>query len=173
MQPARRAELNGEIDEWPSGSNQGDLLGGRQDSGRDCSNVRGEIPSNLKDSERGSPEGTSGSYSRLLASPIIGEPEEKQQGAISWCIVGGESGPNARPMHPDWVRSLRDQCQAAGVPFFLKQWGEWEEETFSDEHAAIPDSRTFAFGDGVTMVRTGKKAAGRLLDGKTWNELPR
>jgi protein gp37 len=44
---------------------------------------------------------------------------------IDWVIVGGESGPNARPMHPDWARSLRDQCQAAGVPFMFKQWGEW------------------------------------------------
>jgi len=44
---------------------------------------------------------------------------------IDWVIVGGESGPGARPMHPDWVRSIRDQCQAAGVPFFFKQWGEW------------------------------------------------
>jgi protein gp37 len=44
---------------------------------------------------------------------------------INWVIAGGESGPHARPMHPDWVRSIRDQCQAAGVPFFFKQWGEW------------------------------------------------
>ncbi len=91
---------------------------------------------------------------------------------IQWVIVGGESGPNARPMHPDWVRNLRGQCQAAGVPFFFKQWGEWEEEMFSDEHAAIPDSRTFAFESDVTMVRTGKKAAGRILDGRTWDEFP-
>lgn len=46
-------------------------------------------------------------------------------GKLDWVIVGGESGPNARPMHPDWARSIRDQCQAAGVPFFFKQWGEW------------------------------------------------
>lgn len=45
---------------------------------------------------------------------------------INWVIVGGESGPGARPMHPDWTRSLRDQCQAAGVPFLFKQWGEWK-----------------------------------------------
>lgn len=109
----------------------------------------------------------------LSIEPLLEDLGKVDLTGIHLVIVGGESGPNARPMHPDWVRSLRDQCQAAGVPFFLKQWGEWEEETFSDEHAAIPDSRTFAFGDGVTMVRTGKKAAGRLLDGKTWNELPR
>jgi protein gp37 len=63
----------------------------------------------------------------------IGEPrysyldqELRDQGnGIDWVIVGGESGPGARPMHPDWARSLRDQCQAAGVPFLFKQWGEW------------------------------------------------
>lgn len=66
--------------------------------------------------------------------------------AIDWIIVGGESGPNARPMHPDWARSLRHQCQLAGVPFLFKQWGEW--------------------------TRVGKKAAGRLLDGRTWDEVP-
>ena len=48
-----------------------------------------------------------------------------EYGRLSWVIVGGESGPHARPMHPNWVRSLRDQCQAAGVPYFMKQWGEW------------------------------------------------
>ena len=53
---------------------------------------------------------------------ICGEPREEH---IDWVIVGGESGPKARPMHPDWARSIRDQCQAAGVPFFFKQWGEW------------------------------------------------
>lgn len=62
---------------------------------------------------------------------------------IDWVIVGGESGPGARPMHPDWVRSLRDQCNDAGVPFFFKQWG----------------GRT-------------PKAGGRILDGRTWDEYP-
>ena len=91
---------------------------------------------------------------------------------IHWVIVGGESGSSARPMNPKWARSLRDQCQAAGVPCFFKQWGEWEEEMFTDEHAAIPDRRAFLFDDGIPMVRSGKKAAGRILDGRTWDELP-
>lgn len=102
---------------------------------------------------------------------------------IDWCIVGGESGPGARPMHPDWVRDLRDQCVAAGVPFFFKQWGEW---------APRGDGRSpsFVLGDGryasavtdcerivgqpeaVVMSRVGKKAAGRELDGRTWDEMP-
>lgn len=69
---------------------------------------------------------------------------------LHWVICGGESGPGARPMHPDWARSLRDQCRAAGVAFHFKQWGE------HDEHGQ----------------RVGKKTAGRVLDGRTWDELP-
>lgn len=67
-----------------------------------------------------------------------------------WVIAGGESGPGARPMHPDWARLLRDQCAAAGVPFLFKQWGEWQWGEWAGEMLAR---------------RIGKKAAGRLLDG--------
>lgn len=82
---------------------------------------------------------------------------------IRWVIAGGESGPKARPMHPDWVRSLRDQCQEAGVPFFFKQWGEWlpHVDTVREE---LPTKDQF--------TRVGKKAAGRLIDGREWNECP-
>lgn len=78
---------------------------------------------------------------------------------IDWVIAGGESGPNARPMHPDWARGLRDQCVAASVPFFFKQWGEWEA------------------GDGDTaygqqFYKVGKKKAGHLLDGVEWRQFP-
>lgn len=75
--------------------------------------------------------------------------------AISWIIVGGESGPKARPMSPIWARSLRDQCAAAGVPFLFKQWGEW------------------APGTDDTMVRVGKKAAGRTLDDQLHSGYPK
>lgn len=91
---------------------------------------------------------------------------------IDWVIVGGESGPGARPMHPDWARSIRDQCQAAGVAFFFKQWGEHA------PFAALPaDTKirghTWDNGGSFTSVaRVGKKAAGRLLDGREWNEMP-
>lgn len=80
--------------------------------------------------------------------------------SIDWVIVGGESGPGARPMHPDWARSLRDQCQAAGVPYFFKQWGEFV-------HNGEP-----ADWARQTFNRVGKKAAGRMLDGREWNEFP-
>jgi protein gp37 len=80
---------------------------------------------------------------------------------LDWIICGGESGAKARPMHPDWARSLRDQCQAAGVAFFFKQWGEyaWCERVEGDPTT-------------LTAYRAGKKAAGRLLDGRTWDEMP-
>ncbi len=89
--------------------------------------------------------------------------------ALDWVIVGGESGPNARPMHPDWARSLRDQCVAAGVPFFFKQWGEWT------PNGAVGEGLwNLATGEqllDVPMRRAGKKR-GRKFDGRTWDEMP-
>jgi protein gp37 len=86
---------------------------------------------------------------------------------IDWVICGGESGPGARPCHPDWIRGVRDQCQGAGVPFFFKQWGEW-----------YPDKKGLYKAPGMIFGNTyihkiGKKAAGRLLDGRTWDEFPK
>lgn len=123
--------------------------------------------------------------------------------AIDWVIAGGESGPQARPMHPDWARSIRDQCQAAGVPFLFKQWGNWWPAVWFDGPDAEADNgdafvdldrvdHEFLANDGRTwdtmggrhmypplplghwclMVNKGKKAAGRLLDGREWNEVP-
>lgn len=78
---------------------------------------------------------------------------------LDWVIVGGESGPGARPMHPDWARSLRAQCAASGTYYFFKQWGEWH----PNDHAIVGDT-------GHTRV--GKDKAGRLLDGREWDEFP-
>ena len=112
---------------------------------------------------------------------------------IHWVIVGGESGPGARPMHPDWARSLRDQCQATGVPFHFKQWGEWGIQGDSTRQCFIwPDGSTQdargLYSSPITgallpteiptrpgwihMVRCGKRTAGRELDGQTWDEYP-
>jgi protein gp37 len=105
--------------------------------------------------------------------------------AIHWVIGGGESGPNARPMHPDWARSLRDQCRDANVPYFHKQNGEWSFAAAGnlsvDTFAMWPDghiSQSFSDNNGnppkgcCLMWRSGKKRAGRLLDGRTWDEFP-
>jgi protein gp37 len=112
---------------------------------------------------------------------------------INWVIVGGESGPGARPMHPDWARSLRDECQQAQVPYLFKQWGEHAPlgPCSVDEFFALGESRrrerlTWMEPDGAEshgwewdptpgaslMERVGKKAAGRALDGRTWDEYP-
>lgn len=96
-----------------------------------------------------------------LENPLFG---------IHWVIVGGESGANARPMHPDWVRSIRDQCVAAGVPFLFKQHGEW----LHFSQGAKPGRRIHAWSKYPFdwSRRVGKHAAGRLLDGREWNEFP-
>lgn len=105
---------------------------------------------------------------------------------IDWVIAGGESGPNARPSHPDWFRSLRDQCAAAGVPFHFKQWGEWfplhgtGRPNTGEESEITPfcwvSPRGDVTGSGTQpdacMVRLGKKKAGRLLDAAEHNGLP-
>jgi protein gp37 len=97
------------------------------------------------------------SFEPLLGSIIERRPLSDY---IQWAIVGGESGPDARPMHPDWARALRDQCAASGVPFFFKQWGEHALRWLGDR------------SDGMEMERVGKKAAGRLLDGVEHNGMP-
>jgi protein gp37 len=78
--------------------------------------------------------------------------------SLDWVVAGGEIGVGARPTHPDWLRGLRDQCIVAGVPFFFRQWGEW---------APARGERP-----AQTVVRVGKRAAGRLLDGRSWDEMP-
>lgn len=92
-------------------------------------------------------------------------------------IVGGESGPRARPMHPDWVRSLRDQCVSAGVSFHFKKRGEWAPAIgIAVTHRWIGNNYLHKFNGGPVvgpgMARIGKRAAGRLLDGRTWDEMP-
>ncbi|HVI27491.1 phage Gp37/Gp68 family protein [Hansschlegelia sp.] len=114
---------------------------------------------------------------------------------LDWVVAGGESGPGARPMHPDWARSLRDQCAAAGVPFLFKQWGAWgpgaeftadisarrayrgEIQTLEISGSpqlklCIPTRDDDALGPALTLERLGKKAAGRLLDGLTHDGFP-
>jgi protein gp37 len=92
---------------------------------------------------------------------------------IDWVICGGETGPGARPMHPDWVRLLRDQCQAAGVPFLFKQWGEWAPiHELRCGEPGIKGRWWFNFDPDTTVCKVGKKRSGRLLDGRIWDEYP-
>lgn len=141
-------------------------------------------------------------------SPVLGFSAEPLLGPLNftfinarlfdWVICGGESGPGARPMHPDWARGLRDECAAAGVPFFFKQWGEYAPDELIDDRTfhryrdrytdgtCSPElmryfdakGQLLRAGDGcceegmTTMVRVGKKAAGRLLDGVTHDAMP-
>ena len=93
-------------------------------------------------------------------------------GAVDWVIVGGESGHGTRPMHPDWARGLRDQCTALGVSFFFKQWGAWLPLASADEASHYPKAPLHEFEDGLWAVDAGKHAAGRRLDGRTWDEMP-
>jgi len=89
---------------------------------------------------------------------------DRGRSGIHWVICGGESGPGARPMHPAWARSLRDQCAAAGVPFLFKQWGDWIIDPKGEQLGQSPGM--------PCMLRVGKKAAGRLLDGVEHNGFP-
>lgn len=97
------------------------------------------------------------------------DPDAATGDGIHWVIVGGESGKEARPLHPDWARSLRDQCQAASVAFHFKQWGEWapyDRGRMDSATLATPKS-----GDGP-FQKFGKKLSGRMLDGREWSEFP-
>lgn len=139
----------------------------------------------------------------LSLEPLLGPLPGLDLSGIDWVIVGGESGPGARPMNPDWVRSIRDQCLAARVPFFFKQWGAWapraafvDFESWDSARAHVLVSPGGMSGDVVkgrdlpdpelglrccdldgndgfaAMALVGKKRAGRLLDGRTWSEMP-
>lgn len=104
-------------------------------------------------------------------------PEGMPRRKVAGIIVGGESGPGARPMHPDWARSLRDQCAAAGVDFHFKQWGDWMLESLLPPvdptafHQKTWPTAIIEAGTAGPFRRIGKKAAGRLLDGVTHDAL--
>lgn len=115
-------------------------------------------------------------YFHDIAKDVSGDLHLVRRNAgIDWVICGGESGHNARPMHPDWPRGLRDQCAKAGVPFFFKQWGEWCEWTPASDMVirAGEKLQNHWFDDPPGMVwKVGKKRAGKLLDSKEYMEYP-
>lgn len=107
---------------------------------------------------------------------------------LSWCVVGAETGPGARPMHPDWVRKVRDDCVATGVPFWFKSWGEWAgPEIYRDMDSIQAINISYVDKEGKTyekyheiigrkgiayIARVGKKYSGNRLDGRIWEQLP-
>jgi protein gp37 len=102
---------------------------------------------------------------------------EHPPNGIDWVIVGGESGPGARPMDPAWARQLRDQCQAASVPFHFKQWGAFAPSGVVGLGRPFPGNAFVGEpvnkdGFRTEMTRVGKGKAGRILDGRTWDEFP-
>jgi protein gp37 len=116
-----------------------------------------------------------------------GQPDVPR--GLGWVIAGGESGRNARPMHPDWARKLRNQCAATGVPFHFKQWGAWAPVAGAEHWQNRRETDWEIRGDGVCWTlgdpcpdpldgsevlvrRVGKTAAGRVLDGQTWDQFP-
>jgi protein gp37 len=157
----------------------------------------------------------SGALDGHYVAGMLGLNDElKPTPRIDWVIVGGESGPNARPMHPEWARSLRDQCQAAGVPYWFQQWGAWvpicempedatdalyrsnriarageNQNVLDDIYGRTCNVKTEGVGydaargrdafyvvngkPGMQMFKVGKTAAGRMLDGRVWDEYPK
>jgi protein gp37 len=108
--------------------------------------------------------------------PLLGPIPAIDLSGIDWVIVGGESGPGARPINPEWARGIRDQCIAQEVPFFFKQWGEWYPNGWiQHDKFSLQKPLTATTGkNGVwNMRRVGKKAAGRILDGRTWDQFPK
>lgn len=120
----------------------------------------------------------------LSCEPLLGPVDvsdwlgtDIDEPGIGWVIAGGESGPGARPMSPDWARSLRDQCAAAQVPYLFKQWGEYRPTGYMaigarQKGCVLVGDPIDDLGHRWEMRRVGKKAAGRELDGREWNEMP-
>lgn len=174
-------------------------LGGPIQHGPDPTNIHGGWPSNVwlgaticnqAEADRDIPKllAVPAAVRFLSMEPLLGPvnlrgPHVRDRIGIDWVIVGGESGPHARPMQAEWVIDLRDQCANANIPFLFKQWGEWVPALagtwFHPLHGMpqfIPRAGgrdTYLFdGDGSGAVRIGKKAAGRLLDGRHWDGYP-
>jgi protein gp37 len=132
------------------------------------------------------------SFEGIFANPADMRDGTNALESLDWVIVGGESGAGARPMHPEWVRDLRDQCAAASVPFLFKQWGEWTPGENVKRVTGTVDTAFLSF-DGATwrtqpldlksdeghvddepdLYRVGKKEAGRLIDGVQHDGYPR
>lgn len=126
----------------------------------------------------------------LSCEPLLEDLGELDLTGIDWVICGGESGKNARPLHPDWVRNIQRQCQEQNVPFFFKQWGEFAPVESSIEYLELQKTYWIDFNGQVTTVKkkipsflqynratamkkVGKAKSGALLDGKEYKEFPK
>jgi protein gp37 len=118
----------------------------------------------------------------LSAEPLLGSLNVLAlRNMLGWLVCGGETGAGAQPSHPNWFRDLRDQCQAAGVPFWFKGWGEWAPAV---DNGPLPRNASYVGVDGkvrvgdalaesdACMIHVPTKRAGRILDGRTWDERP-
>lgn len=108
----------------------------------------------------------------LSLEPLLGSLPSLDLSGIDWVIAGGESGRHARPADPDWFRDIRNRCVREHVAFHFKQWGEWAPGSYV-LGAVNANNPTLEHGERATMRRVGKKAAGRELDGRTWDEFPK
>ena len=106
----------------------------------------------------------------VSCEPLLGRIDlQPWISSIHWVIAGGESGGRARPSHPAWFRQLRNDCEDAGVPFLFKQWGNWSPaRSGGSDNVAVRDPAT----EVALMTRSSKRAAGRRLDGSTWDAVP-
>jgi len=147
------------------------------------------IPAATWGEEFGGPD-----YRGITLSALDGGRSTDTPWHLNWVIVGGETGPGARPMHPNWVRSLRDQCQASGTAVWFKSWGAWRPlkgsgaraptpvgfwaqhaDPYANNLYTAPDGQSFIEGvcsHGEHMARVGPKRADNILDGRTWEQLP-
>ncbi|WP_419926024.1 DUF5131 family protein [Candidatus Poriferisocius sp.] len=115
----------------------------------------------------------------VSAEPLLGELHSLGLDAIDWVIAGGESGANARPMHPSWAFDLRDRCIDTNTAFFFKQWGAWTPRDDDNAVLVVNDGTFVAKSDStlipgspILMRRVSKSEAGRELEGKTWDQMP-
>lgn len=116
----------------------------------------------------------------VSAEPLLGPLTNFDLTGIDWVIAGGESGPAARPMHPEWVRDLRDRCIQENVAFFFKQWGAWvPDSAVGSSEIGIRGNALSAIEvkppqvTSVQMRKVSKVAAGRQFDGRVWDEIPK
>jgi protein gp37 len=108
----------------------------------------------------------------ISAEPLLGPLSLEKWTGIDWVIAGGESGHGARPTNPEWIRNLRDECKQRNTAFHFKQWGHWSPSVPEGLSARLQTRLPTAAKVSAVLYAVGKAAAGRTLDGRTWDEFP-